>query len=103
MRFTVPVATFAVLAVGLLYSANSSFALPACAAVAQPPAQSPSQPLPQYAVFIYVNGYLEEVTADAAYVEDHLFVLGSYVGDRTGPNGEIIMNNGFIVGYLEPL
>jgi hypothetical protein len=101
MRFRVPIAIFAILGSFLCGPVFSPLTPPAHAAVAQPP----SQPDGPYAVYAYINGYPEDVTTVAAYNEDHVFLLDSYVylGERTGTNGETIVNNGFVVGYLQPL
>lgn len=70
---------------------------PAIAAVSEDP-HTPSLP---YSVYLYMDGEPVDVTAQAAYNEDHVFYLGSYVGDRAGTNGETILRDGLVVGYLD--
>lgn len=75
---------------------------PACySAVASMPVDYPVPDTP-YSIFMYFNGQLLDVTAQAAYNEDHVFLMGSYVGSRMGTNGETIVRDGQIVGYLSP-
>jgi len=53
-----------------------------------------------YSVYLYIGGVLQDVTAQSAYNEDHVFFMGNYVGDRSGPAGETIVSDSQIIGYL---
>lgn len=97
MKCIVTIATIAI-----LIAIYQPLSLAATSRPAEVRAQISSDPysMPVYEVFLYLDdGQLQNVTSLAAYSEDHVFLLGSYVGDRLGTT---IVNNGEIVGYLQP-